>query len=153
MKKVVGMARGGKNRRSAGMVREQERSLIIEAVAARTNAYAPYSGFRVGAALLGADGRVFRGCNVENVSFGLTVCAERVALFSAVAAGCSRFKAIAIVAEGDCVPRPCGACLQCLAEFCGGGLTILLGTQKKPEVRIVRSLAQLLPERFTFRHL
>ncbi len=151
MKKQVGITRGGKKRRPVGMPREQALLLVVEAAAARINAYAPYSKFRVGAALLGADGRVFRGCNVENASFGLTVCAERVALCSAVAAGCRRFKAIAIVADGDRVPRPCGACLQSLAEFRGGGLTLLLGIENKPEAFISRSLAQLLPERFTFR--
>lgn len=83
----------------------------------RLNAHAPYSRFQVGAALLASDGRVFTGCNVENLSYGLTMCAERVAIGAAVAAGVTRFEAVAVVAETGVPISPCGACRQVLAEF------------------------------------
>lgn len=91
--------------------------LVAAAWAAREAAYAPYSNFKVGAALLAADGRVFSGCNVENISYGLTNCAERVAIGAAVAAGVTRFKAVAVVADTGVPISPCGACRQVLAEF------------------------------------
>lgn len=91
--------------------------LFLAAQTVRHQAYAPYSRFSVGAALLASDGRVFTGCNVENISFGLTLCAERSALVAAVAAGCRSFEAIAIVADTDVPISPCGACRQVLAEF------------------------------------
>ena len=91
--------------------------LIRAATEARGSAHSPYSGFAVGAALLCEDGSIFTGCNVENLSFGLTMCAERVALGSAVAAGNRKFRCIAIAADTDEVLSPCGACRQVLAEF------------------------------------
>jgi cytidine deaminase len=91
--------------------------LIELARQAREQAYAPYSRFAVGAALLDKDGRVFTGCNVENLSFGLSLCAERNAVFAAVAQGCRDFQAIAIVADADEAISPCGACRQVLVEF------------------------------------
>ncbi len=121
--------------------------LIEAARRARDNAYAPYSDFAVGAAVLGADGRVFQGCNVENSSFGLTVCAERNAVGAALVAG-SRPTAIAVVA-GETVVPPCGACRQVLAEF-DAAMPVVLGTAsgERPEVT---SLAALLPGAFRFR--
>ena len=92
-------------------------SLITTATAARLQAYAPYSNFLVGAALLAKDGRIFPGCNVENLSYGLTICAERNALFAAVTAGVREFEAIAIVADTREPISPCGACRQVMAEF------------------------------------
>ncbi len=92
-------------------------ALVEQARAARDQAYAPYSRFAVGAALRARSGRVFTGCNVENLSFGLTICAERNALFAAVAAGEREFDAIAIIAESKEPVSPCGACRQVLAEF------------------------------------
>ncbi|MDR2783992.1 MAG: cytidine deaminase, partial [Treponema sp.] len=92
--------------------------LFTEARQAAFAAYAPYSKFRVGAALLSVDGRVFTGCNVENRSFGLTICAERNAVTHAVSKGCRSFSAIAIAAPDSPVPvPPCGACRQVLSEF------------------------------------
>jgi len=92
-------------------------ALQSAAVQVRARAYAPYSKFSVGAALLGDDGRIFTGCNVENASYGLCVCAERNAVFAAVAAGVRTFHAIAIVSSAQEPVTPCGACRQVLAEF------------------------------------
>jgi cytidine deaminase len=92
-------------------------ALHAAALAVQARAYAPYSQFQVGAALLGGDGRIFSGCNVENASYGLTVCAERNAVFAAVASGVRTFRAIAIVSSADVPITPCGACRQVLAEF------------------------------------
>src|ERR1700758_5730425 len=83
--------------------------LVARAVAARENAVAPYSGFKVGAALEAADGRIYTGCNIENVSYGLTVCAERVALWKALSEGAREFRQIAIVTDDVAVTPPCGA--------------------------------------------
>ncbi len=119
-------------------------ALILAAVAARKNAYATYSEFSVGAALLAADGRIFTGCNVENVSYGLAMCAERVAIGNAVAHGCQSFEAIAIATEG--AVSPCGACLQVLAEFCQQ-LDVLMTDENGQNVRRT-TLQALLPDRF-----
>ncbi|MBO5344257.1 MAG: cytidine deaminase [Ruminococcus sp.] len=104
--------------------------LFEEAVKAAGNAYCPYSGFHVGAALLTADGRIYTGCNVENASFSMTVCAERIAIFKAVSDGVKEFSAIAVAGSSDgnfsrsCTP--CGACLQVMSEFCGSNFKIIL---------------------------
>ena len=119
--------------------------LLALAARARRAAHAPYSGFAVGAALLAADGRVFTGCNVENASLGLTVCAERVAVMKAVSEGARDFLALAIAGSGP-VP-PCGACRQVLSEFAPDMRVFWRGAGR----RIVsRSLARLLPESFRF---
>ena len=95
-------------------------ALCSEAQRAALHAYAPYSSFQVGAALLARDGRVFTGCNVENASFGLTICAERNAMFCAVAQGARSFEALAVVTSAHSPVTPCGACRQVLIEFAPG---------------------------------
>ncbi|MDA2380203.1 cytidine deaminase [Bacillus cereus] len=94
------------------------KQLILEAIEARKQAYVPYSKFQVGAALLTRDGKVYRGCNVENVSYGLCNCAERTALFKAVSEGDKEFLAIAVVADTKRPVPPCGACRQVMVELC-----------------------------------
>ena len=99
----------------------------MQAIEVAGRAYAPYSRFHVGAVLVGTDGRTFAGCNVENVSFGLTICAERNAVFAAVAAGCREFAKIVIAADTPEPTPPCGACRQVLAEF-NPDMEVVLGT-------------------------
>ena len=124
---------------------EDAEDLLRVAHAAAALAYSPYSKVRVGAALLGADGQVYAGCNVENASYGLTICAERAAVTRAVAAGERRFRAIAIATDRPQGLMPCGACRQVLAEFAPSLAVIVQGTQG-PIVRA--SLAELLPRAF-----
>lgn len=94
-------------------------AIIQAARAARENAHAPFSKFKVGAAVQCVDGRVFAGCNIENATYGLTLCAERVAVFKAISEGARNFTAVAVVADTDSLTPPCGACRQILWEFCG----------------------------------
>lgn len=95
--------------------------LVAAAIAARENAYAPYSRFSVGAAVLGTDGKIYTGCNIENVSYGMTMCAERTAIFKMVSEGCRKFAAIAVVAGDNATDgAPCGACRQVMGEFADG---------------------------------
>ncbi|MBR4872559.1 MAG: cytidine deaminase [Clostridia bacterium] len=130
------------------------KDLIHLAEAARERAYAPYSGYLVGAALLGKSGKVYLGCNVENASSSATSCAERTAFFKAVSEGEREFQAIAIVGgkkgeKGGFCP-PCGTCRQVMAEFCGGDFPIVLGT---PDDYKIHTLSELLPLAFTPRSL
>jgi cytidine deaminase len=97
----------------------EDELLITAAKQARENAHAPYSNFRVGAALRSSAGRIFGGCNVENATYGLTVCAERVAIFKAISEGERGFSSIAVVTDTDTLTPPCGACRQLIWEFCG----------------------------------
>jgi cytidine deaminase len=121
-------------------------TLIDAAIAARSAAHAPYSNFAVGAALECADGTVFTGCNVENLSFGLTMCAERVAIGAAVAAGRRDFRCMAVVADTDAPISPCGACRQVMAEFQPSLKIISANLRGRSEVF---SLAELLPRAST----
>ncbi|MEZ6188371.1 MAG: cytidine deaminase, partial [Planctomycetota bacterium] len=123
---------------------EDFRALLAAAEAVKEHAYAPYSRFRVGAAVLTKSGQRFVGCNVENASFGLTLCAERVALTSAVAAGEREFLAVAIATDKDEPVSPCGACRQVLAEF-GPDMTVVLPGKNGPSLR---PLDSLLPSGF-----
>ncbi len=125
----------------------QEKSLLELAAAARLRAYAPHSGFMVGAALLTAEGVIFTGANIENSAYGETVCAERVAVWSAVAAGYRRFKSMAIVADCSPPPVPCGACRQVLSEL-AGELTLVTGNLQGEATRW--RLSQLIPAPFKF---
>lgn len=119
-------------------------SLIQVAREAREKAYAPYSGFKVGAAVLSRDGRIFSGCNVENASYGLTNCAERTAVFKAVSEGGTQLTALAVIADTRKPVAPCGACRQVMAEF---GIKKIIMCNTKGE-RHIATLDQLLPAVF-----
>lgn len=120
--------------------------LAEEAVMAKEKAYAPYSRFKVGAALETAEGKIYTGCNIENASFGLTICAERVAMFKAISDGCQDFKAIAIAGDSDNFCSPCGSCRQVMAEFASDMPVIMVGGNKEFKVQKVR---ELLPGYFS----
>lgn len=131
----------------------KDEELLDLAERARQNAYAPYSGYSVGAALLAQDGSVTSGCNVENASYGGTICAERTALVRAIAEGKRSFCAIAIVGgrQGEAAKEPfmpCGICRQMLREFCTEDFRVLV---RGEEGTVVRTLAELIPEGFTAR--
>jgi len=119
--------------------------LVKAALSAREKAYAPYSRFRVGAALLTGGGNIYTGCNIENSSYGLTCCAERVALFKAVSEGERHFTALAVASDSEDYTSPCGACRQVLNDF-DEGLTVYLAN-RRGEYREAR-LAELLPLSF-----
>lgn len=131
---------------------ERQEALVAAALAARQRAYAPYSCFQVGAAILTSDGALVAGCNVENISYGLTNCAERTAVFTARAAGLlgtppagPTIVAVAVVADSATPPSPCGACRQVLYEF-GSDCTVIMATLHG--ARRVTPLAELLPQAF-----
>ena len=124
--------------------------LIAAARKARENAHAPFSHFRGGAALRTASGRLIGGCNIENASYGLTLCAERVAIFKAVSEGEKKFDAIAVVTDAEQLTRPCGACRQIIWEFCGDVDVVLANLRGKVEVHKMRDL---LPAPFDARSL
>ena len=115
-------------------------ALITAATQSRENAHAAYSNFRVGAALRATSGRIFGGCNVENATYGLTVCAERVAIFKAISEGERGFDAIAVVTDAESLTPPCGACRQLIWEFCGDVPVILANLKGKTEVLGMREL-------------
>ena len=120
-------------------------ALVEAALKVRENAHAPFSKFKVGAALESADGRVYTGCNVENATYGLTVCAERVAVFKAISEGARKFQRIAVAADTATLTPPCGACRQILWEFCGDVELILANLEGKTESL---RLASLFPRPF-----
>lgn len=124
---------------------DRDEQLIAFALEARLHAIAPYSNFKVGAVVLASDGTVFSGCNVENASFSLTVCAERVALLKALSEGHKSFEAVCVVAEGDLITTPCGPCRQLLWEFCGDIPVIMSTVSGK---RATATLGTLLPNAF-----
>jgi len=116
-------------------------TILDRAIEARQAAYAPYSDFQVGAALLCEGGEIFTGCNVENLSYGLTICAERNAIFAAVAAGHQKFRGIAVAADTEQAISPCGACRQVMCEF--GDFPVLL-TNLSGEL-VESTVGELLP--------
>ena len=120
--------------------------LIAKAKEARDSAYAPYSGFKVGAALLGKSGTIYTGANVENASYGLTVCAERLAVFKAVTSGEKTFESIAISGSGPGYIYPCGACLQVLAEF-SPEMNVIITDEKNSYKEY--NLSAMLPQIFS----
>jgi len=129
-----------------------QESLIKAAAEARTNSYSPYSNFRVGAALLARSGKVYTGCNVENVSYTPYMCAERVAMGSAIAAGekPGSFVAIAVVGDDPQPSTPCGVCRQVLIELAPGIPVIMVAAPEKGTARLVMTTEELLPHGFTF---
>jgi cytidine deaminase len=119
------------------------KELAEKAIAAKLKALPPYSNFHVGSALLTEDGRIYLGGNIENSSYSLTVCAERVAVFKAISEGERNFKAIAIASDDESFCPPCGACRQVLQDLCGSEIDVIMVNQKK-ELKILK-LAELLP--------
>ena len=122
--------------------------LLQAAAAASEQAYCPHSGFHVGAALRTPEGKVYCGCNVENASYGLTNCAERSAVFTSVAQGDRTFTHVAIVADGEQKPYPCGACRQVLAEFCEPDVPVYIASRSNLEAYESIKLGELLPKTF-----
>ena len=127
---------------------EEDRRLVAAARAARAMAYAPYSGYRVGAALRVEGGEVVSAANVENASYGLTICAERAAVVAAVAAGHRRFEAVAVAADGPEPASACGACRQVLREFPNGPALRVLLAGESGDALMVTTLEELLPGGF-----
>jgi cytidine deaminase len=121
-------------------------TLARRALAARKHSYSPYSNFRVGAALLTKSGKIYTGCNIENSSYGLTICAERTALFKAISEGEKKFAAIAIASDENGFTPPCGACRQVIMDLAGDVDVIL--TKKNGTTKVLR-MTELLPHAFT----
>src|SRR5437588_8217336 len=120
-------------------------ALIEAALGARRNAHAPFSNFQVGAAIEDSSGRIHTGCNLENATYGLTVCAERVAVFKAMSEGVRKFRRVAVAADTDVLTPPCGACRQILWEFCGDVEIALVNLRGKTETY---RLSDLFPKPF-----
>jgi cytidine deaminase len=120
-------------------------ALVEAALRVRENAHAPFSKFKVGAAVEDEAGRIHAGCNVENATYGLTICAERSAVFKGISEGARRFRRIAVAADTDNLTPPCGACRQILWEFCGDAEVVLVNLQGKRESF---RLGQLFPRPF-----
>lgn len=130
---------------------ENVQELIEAAMRAREQAIAPYSNFTVGAVVETTDDRVFSGCNIENATYGLTVCAERVAVWKALSEGARLFRRIAIVADTERLTPPCGACRQILWEFCGGNLTLILANLRGESE--ILDMRELYPRAFDAQYL
>jgi cytidine deaminase len=122
-----------------------QETLLVAARRARENAVAPFSNFKVGAAVRTKSGKIYSGCNVENASYGLTICAERVAIFKALSEGERGFTAVAVVTDAEKLTPPCGACRQIIWEFCGDAEVILGNLKGKTEVH---RMSALLPHPF-----
>lgn len=133
------------------MNREQKEQLIAAALAARRFAYAPYSNYNVGAALLTKTGRLYTGCNIENAAYGLSNCAERTALFKAISEGAKEFAALAVAVDGLKAASPCGACRQVLREFFDKNVVIYLVNEEG--VGVATDIDRLLPDAFTVDYL
>ncbi|MGH9914622.1 MAG: cytidine deaminase [Pyrinomonadaceae bacterium] len=127
------------------------KDLIEAASAAREHAYAPYSRFRIGAAVETGDGRIFTGCNIESSTYGLTICAERVALWKALSEGIREFKRIVIVADTKKLVPPCGACRQIVSDFCSAETEVVMANSSG-EMEIV-TIERLLPSAFDHKFL
>jgi cytidine deaminase len=126
------------------------RDLLVQAAReAAANAYCPYSRYPVGAAVLTLDGHVYTGCNVENISYGLSMCAERTALFKAVSAGARGFAALAVAGGEKTAAAPCGACRQVLAELCSPATPVFIARLKKGGGVTATTLGELLPLSFS----
>ena len=124
--------------------------LLTAALAARENAYAPFSNFKVGAAVEDSEGRIHTGCNVENATYGLTLCAERVAIFKAISEGVRQFRRVAVAADAPRLTPPCGACRQILWEFCGDVEITLVNPKGETATY---QLKDLFPEPFDVKFL
>ncbi|HZS45331.1 MAG TPA: cytidine deaminase [Blastocatellia bacterium] len=122
-----------------------DQQLIEAAIQVRENASAKFSNFKVGSAVLGADGKIYTGCNVENATYGLTVCAERVAIFKGISEGARKFTRIAVVADTDVLTPPCGACRQIIWEFCGDVEVVMSNLYGKTEIV---KMSELFPRAF-----
>src|SRR5688572_22820199 len=130
---------------------EKDDSKLVEAAAdVRTRAYAPYSNFKVGAAVETEDGDIYTGCNVESASYGLTVCAERVAIWKGISRGVTKFGRIAVVVDTEVPTPPCGTCRQIIWEFCGDVPVILANLHGKKETVM---MSELLPRAFDSKFL
>lgn len=127
------------------------KSLVLEALKGREYAYVPYSNFKVGAAILTEDGKIYRGCNIENASYGATNCAERTAIFNAVSEGQKEIKAIAVVGSTDEFTFPCGICRQVISEFAKEDTPVIIAKNEN-EFNVYR-LDEILPGAFTKKDL
>ena len=141
--------------RASSVISMDDRELIRTAFESMKKAYAPYSGYYVGAALLTKSGKLFTGCNIENAAFGPTVCAERTAFFKAVSEGEREFSKIAVVGGKEgCVDSyfvPCGVCRQVMSEFCDDDFLVIIA--KTEDDYLVKTLDEILPCRFSPKHL
>jgi len=131
------------------LARALQGDLLAAAREAQAFAYAPYSNFRVGAAVLTSDGSIYRGCNIENASYGLTVCGERVALFKAISDGRMDIAAVAVVTSAATLCKPCGACRQVIAEFSQADNPIVILSASSTGEVVMETITALLPDNFT----